>query len=68
MSTLTVNGKKRDYAPQTIEELVASLGLDPERRGIAVALNRSVLPRAAWAKTKISPDDAVEIVQPLAGG
>jgi len=68
MSTLTVNGKTRPYAPQTVEELVASLGLDPARRGVAVALNRSVLPRAAWANTKVSPDDAVEIVQPLAGG
>lgn len=68
MSGLTVNGKKRPYAPQTVEELIASLGLDPERRGIAVALNQSVLPRTAWAKTQISPDDRIEIVQPLAGG
>lgn len=68
MSELVVNGRKRAYAAQTVEQLIASLGLDPERRGIAVAVNAHVLPRARWAETRLSPGDRVDVVQPLAGG
>lgn len=68
MSELTVNGTMRAYEPQTVEELIAALGMDPLRRGIAVAVNEAVLPRAAWAKTRVSPGDVIEVVQPLAGG
>jgi sulfur carrier protein len=68
METLTVNGKPRAYAPQSVAELIAATGIDPSRRGVAVAVNESVLPRAAWVNTKVSPGDKIEIVQPLAGG
>jgi sulfur carrier protein len=68
MATLTVNGQPRDYAPQTVAELVAAIGIDPARRGVAVAVNARVLPRVAWSRTKVSPGDKIEIVQPLAGG
>lgn len=68
MSELVVNGEKRAYAAQTIAQVIESLGLDPERRGIAVAVNEHVLPRAAWGKTRLSPGDRVDVVQPLAGG
>jgi len=66
--TLTVNGKLCRYTGQSIDELVASLDIDPKRRGIAVALNEAVVPRAAWTETRISPGDRIEIVRPLAGG
>ena len=66
--TLTVNGKTRAFAGETIEELVATLGADPMRRGIAVAVNAEVVPRAAWARTKTNPGDRIEVVRPLAGG
>lgn len=68
METLIVNGKPRAYAPQSVAELIAATGIDPARRGVAVAVNAQVLPRAAWAQTNVSPGDRIEIVQPLAGG
>ena len=66
--TLTVNGKLCRYAGQSIDELIAMLDIDPKRRGIAVAVNETVVPRAAWTETQISPGDRIEIVRPLAGG
>jgi len=68
METLTVNGEPRDYAPQTVAELVAALGIDPARRGLAVAVNAKMVPRAAWGETRVSPGDRIEVVKPLAGG
>ena len=66
--TLTVNGNLCRYTGQSIEELIASVDIDPSRRGIAVAVNEAVIPRAIWNETKISPGDRIEIVRPLAGG
>ncbi|WP_322799039.1 sulfur carrier protein ThiS [Thermoflexus sp.] len=67
-ATLIVNGQPRPYQPQTIRELLATLGLDPERPGIAVAVNAAVIPRPEWGDVRLQPGDRVEIVQAVAGG
>ncbi len=66
--TITVNGKSRPYRGETVREVVAAIGLDPERKGLAVAINASVMPRARWAEARLEPGDRVEIVQAKAGG
>ncbi len=38
------------------------------QRGIAVALNGAVVPRAAWPQTALKPGDSVEIVRARQGG
>ena len=38
------------------------------QRGIAVALNGSVVPRAAWRATAFKAGDSVEIVRARQGG
>jgi sulfur carrier protein len=63
-----VNGKPRAGGEATLKDLVAELGIDPERRGLAVARNGRVVPRASWGDTLVAPGDRIEIVQPLAGG
>lgn len=67
-ATVTVNGESRPHRDQTVEELIAACGIDPARRGIAVAVNARVVPRGAWRTARVAPGDKVEIVQPLAGG
>ena len=42
--------------------------MDVAQRGIAVALNGSVVPRSAWADTTLKPGDNVEIVRARQGG
>ena len=66
--TITVNGKLRPLGGESIEDIVASLGIDPARRGVAVAVNAEVVPRAGWSRTRIKAGDKVEVVRPLAGG
>jgi sulfur carrier protein len=67
-ATVTVNGDPRPYRDQSLEEVVLSCGLDPARRGIALALNARIVPRADWPAVRVAPGDKVEIVRPLAGG
>jgi sulfur carrier protein len=65
---LVVNGEARDNTAATIAELCAAEGIDPARRGIAVALNGQVVPRSAWVSTLLAEGDRVEIVRALPGG
>ena len=65
---LTVNGEPRSGLPESVTALLRAEGLDPERRGLAVAVNGTVVPRRAWAAQRLSPGDAVEIVKPFSGG
>jgi len=68
MSAITVNGEPRGDAPATLRRLVEAEGLDPDRRGLAVARNGRVVPRRQWEDTELQAGDAIEIVKPFAGG
>lgn len=69
MITVTVNGALRDAHDGTdvLGLVVEVLGHD-DFRGVAVAVNDHVVPRAAWTKTPISDADRVEIVSATQGG
>ena len=66
--TLTVNGEARQSRAATLLDLLAEEGLDPSRRGIAVAMDGAVVRRAQWGQTALRAGCVVEIVKPAAGG
>jgi sulfur carrier protein len=63
-----VNGSKENLAATTISELLLARELAPDVRGIAIALNGRVVPRAAWTTTLLREGDEVEIVRAMQGG
>ncbi|MCI1748269.1 MAG: sulfur carrier protein ThiS [Acidipropionibacterium sp.] len=76
---LTVNGE--DYQPhpgETVLDLVAGrIGrtLEPDGRpadggrlGVAVAIDRAVVPRSRWQATELAPGQTVDIVTAVQGG
>lgn len=65
---LKVNGADEALAIATVADLLGAKGLDVERKGIAVALNGAVVPRRAWADTRLASGDAVEIITAKQGG
>jgi sulfur carrier protein len=65
---ITVNGSPEPHGTATVAALLVSHDIDTAGRGIAVALNGRVVPRAAWTNTPITPGDAVEIVRARPGG
>jgi thiamine biosynthesis protein ThiS len=50
----------------TVADLVARLGLGPRR--IAVEVNRTLVPRATYATTRLGDGDTVEIIHFVGGG
>jgi sulfur carrier protein len=66
---ICVNGESEPLgAKNTLEALLAEKAVDTAQRGIAVALNGAVVPRAAWPATALHPGDSVEIVRARQGG
>jgi len=66
-TTVVVNGSELALpAGTTVADLVSSWCETPA--GIAVARNREVVPRSAWATTGLAERDVVEIVSAAAGG
>lgn len=66
---VTVNGDERIVASgTTLADLVRSLGRDPERPGVAVAVNGTVVARGAWERRTIAPGEDIEVVAAVQGG
>jgi sulfur carrier protein len=64
---LILNGEPRAFSGVAhIAELVATLGLDP--RKVAVERNLEIVPRSAYARTRLADGDRIEIVHFIGGG
>ena len=63
-----LNGQDERLTVTTLAALLAEKAVDTAQKGIAVALNGAVVPRAEWPTTKLNPGDSVEIVRARQGG
>ncbi|MCW3041687.1 MAG: hypothetical protein JWM31_3592 [Solirubrobacterales bacterium] len=67
---ITVNGTDRpDVAPgTTVDGLLDLLELPHRDRGVAVAVDAEVVPRASWADTTLPDGAQVEVLVAVQGG
>ena len=66
---VTVNGDRRELPTgATVASVVESLQNAPEGRGVAVAVEGEVVPRAKWSTTAIREGATVEVVVAVQGG
>jgi sulfur carrier protein len=65
---IRINGESEPLAAATLAALLEDKAVDTSQRGIAVALNGAVVPRAAWPSTQLRAGDNVEIVRARQGG
>ena len=64
---ILLNGEQRDVESGiTLAALVLALDLPGE--GVAVALNRQVVPRTQWSVLQLTEGDCLEIVRAVGGG
>ena len=63
---ITVNGEPRELSG-TVDDLLDALGVEV-RRGMAVAVDAEVVPKSAWATTRVQDGARVEIVTAVQGG
>jgi sulfur carrier protein len=67
-ASIRVNGQNEPLAAATVTALLHEKEIAADARGVAVAINGIVVPRAAWPATRISAGDQVEIVRARQGG
>ena len=66
---VTVNGDRRELpSGATVASVLASLDTAPEGRGIAVAVEGEVVPRAEWPSTQLRDGASLEVVVAVQGG
>ena len=66
---LVVNAVAADVADTaTIADVVHGLAGVADPRGVAVALNGAVVPRAQWAATRPADGDTVDVLTAVQGG
>ena len=64
---VSVNGEPTAVPPACdLRQLLARIGM--EGRRVAVAVNRTVVPRSAYASHRLAPGDRVEILEAVGGG
>jgi sulfur carrier protein len=64
---VTINGQARELPGGATVAAAVALVTDAER-GVAVAVNDEVVPRAAWTTTPVQDADRVEILTAVQGG
>ncbi len=64
-----LNGQGSDLpAGETVTGALVRLGLSVDARGVAVAVDGEVVPRAAWETFALPPDARVEVLSAMQGG
>jgi thiazole synthase len=66
---ILLNGEEHELErPMDLAEVVEMAGGDPERRGMAAALEGEVIPRSQWRQTRVPEGAEVEVVAAIQGG
>ncbi len=63
-----INGEEARVSTDTVEALLRSRDIPIDGRGIAVAVNGTVVPRAEWRSVRLETGDRIEIIRPVVGG
>ena len=67
-ANIRINGQPEPLIVATLAALLQEKAIDTRQRGIAVAINGAIVPRAAWPDTKLRAGDNIEIVRARQGG
>jgi sulfur carrier protein len=67
--SVQLNGEWHELADRaTVADAVTLLGVPLDARGVAVAVDREVVRRGAWAETRLAAGARVEILTAIQGG
>jgi sulfur carrier protein len=61
-----LNGQVRDVQAETVADVVATI--TTQKRGVAVALDGTVVPRSEWDRTGLREGARVEVLVATQGG
>ena len=66
---IRVNGEEKTVRLNlNVHDLLIALELNPTQPGIAVAVDREVIPKTEWQSTELHENSEVEIIRAVQGG
>jgi sulfur carrier protein len=66
---IVLNGESAPFrAGETLDVVLASLGLTATSPGVAIAVDREVVPRAEWETFTLADGARVEVLTAMQGG
>jgi sulfur carrier protein len=66
---IVLNGEISEVCPgETLAHVLDRLGVSPDARGVAVAVDGEVVPRARWEVFALARDARVEVLTAMQGG
>jgi sulfur carrier protein len=66
---IVLNGETSEVCPgETLAQVLDRLGVSPNARGVAVAVDGEVVPRACWEVFMLAQDARVEVLTAMQGG
>lgn len=65
--TLSVNNQPVETSTTSLAQLLVQLAL-ADKKGIAVAVNNAIVPRAAWGAFSLSGNEKITVLQATQGG
>jgi sulfur carrier protein len=66
---ILLNGESSDVeAGESVAALLRHMGLDPDARGVAVAVDGEVVPRGEWQSFALADEARVEVLSAMQGG
>ena len=64
-----INGEAKEVRSNlNVHDLLIALELNPTQAGIAVAVDREVIPKTKWQATELREGSEVEIIRAVQGG
>ena len=66
---ISVNGEDREVLLNlNIYDLLIHLDMNPDQSGVAVAVDREVIPKTKWRQIELREGSEVEIIRAVQGG
>lgn len=66
---IRLNGEDREiHQNMNLWDLLISLEIDPLQSGIAVAVEREVIPKSRWKEYEVTENSEIEIIRAVQGG
>ena len=66
---IRINGEAKEVRLNiNIHDLLIVLELNPTQAGIAVAVDREIIPKTKWQATELRENSEVEIIRAVQGG
>ncbi len=65
---ITLNNNKQEIQAQSSVQIIINNLIGEKQKGIAVAVNNAVVPRATWSSYVLQPNDKVLVIKATQGG